>query len=409
VTLSSTTQDFAVKFHGVGIYRLSFEVQGPGATGRMAADSVKVTVRKPEELYWYGSARGSQSATFDYPLESHASVQINRFPDVAQVGNDNRDATKDKHFLFIHGFNNDVDEARAWSDELYKRLYWTGYRDNYIGITWFGDEGPDWIPGVEAYNFDLDVENALHASPCLYRCIRTRMMSYWHVKSSDINIMAHSLGNLVMWDALRINAHLHPGSRLVNNVISTEAAVWPETFLPEAPVVYNAPGDDAITYDTDQLARHSWTYWFRQAGHEARSSAAYVYHSWVAQDNALYAMRFNDKLFRGMLVPGGREHYYRNNVNSYPHLREPTTLHDTPTLMLHGHRHLSWMGEYDRSDLNLPLGTQVHPEDGNGVESSTPYPSYGWQRTEHSDQKNRPIFLIYQWYKNIVKYGAQIP
>jgi len=42
--------------------------------------------------------------------------------------------------------------------------------------------------------------------------------------------MAHSLGNLVMWDALRISANYDPGTPLINNAISVEAAVWPEAF-----------------------------------------------------------------------------------------------------------------------------------------------------------------------------------
>jgi hypothetical protein len=294
---------------------------------------------------------------------------------------------------------------------MFRRLYWTGCRDNYLGITWFGDEGPDILPGpgLEEYNFDLDVENALHTSPSVYFFLRNTVAGTWGVAPADINLMAHSLGNLVMWDALRINAHLNPGSQLVNNVISSEAAIWPETFTPQQSLVYSAAGDDPISYTPAELIEHSWSFWFRQAGREAASSATQVFHSYVADDSALWAMRLNDKLKRGTIGFGGREHYYRENVDSYPNLREPTTLHDTPTLMLHGHRHLSGLSDYDRTDLNLPLGTQVHPEDGNGVESSTPYPSYGWQRTEHSDQKKQPIFVIYRWYKEVVKKGAEIP
>lgn len=153
--MSQADEQWLLKFPSSGVYTLYLGIETPGG-GRLVGDSVRVTVRDPSALYWYGSARGDQSVAFAYPVDSPGYVTVQRFPDVALVGDDNRDWTKQKHLVFLHGFNNNTGEAREWNNEMFKRLYWTGYRDNYLGITWFGDEGPDILPvlpDVEEYNF----------------------------------------------------------------------------------------------------------------------------------------------------------------------------------------------------------------------------------------------------------------
>jgi len=65
------------------------------------------------------------------------------------------------------------------------------------------------------------------------------MIEKWGVNPGKINIMAHSLGNLVMWDALRLGRILYGDTPLVNNVGNIQAAVWEETFWEEAPVIYD--------------------------------------------------------------------------------------------------------------------------------------------------------------------------
>jgi hypothetical protein len=407
--MAGPMEDWLLRFPATGVHSIHVGIENPGGTGRLIGDSVKVTVRDPSSFYWYGSARGSQSVAFSYPVDSPNHVATQRFPDVARVGGDYRDWTKEKHFVFLHGFNNDTAEAREWNNEMFRRLYWTGCRDNYLGITWFGDEGPDILPGpgLEEYNFDLDVENALHTSPSVYFFLRNTVAGTWGVAPADINLMAHSLGNLVMWDALRINAHLNPGSQLVNNVLSSEAAIWPETFSPQAGLAYSAAdGDDPVSYSVGDLIQHSWSFWFRQAGDEAASSAAQVFHSYVVDDFALRTMRFNDKLKRGSIGFGGIEHYDRENVDSFPNDRSPETLHNTPTLMLSGERHLT-LGQYNHEDINLPLGTKASPivSSANNVRAT----DKGWRAEEHSDLKRLPLFVVFPWYDQLVRDTGQIP
>jgi len=50
--------------------------------------------------------------------------------------------------------------------------------------------------------------------------------------------MAHILGNLSVWDALRIHQWRSPGTQIVNNFLGVQSAVWEDTFWPCASVAY---------------------------------------------------------------------------------------------------------------------------------------------------------------------------
>ncbi len=133
--------------------------------------------------------------------------------------------------------------------------------------------------------------------------------------------MAHSLGNLVMWDALRLQRRINGAKNIVNNAISVEAAIWEEAFWPEQNVIYLHESDpqDNILYSPDVLMRHSWTFWFRQKNAKGKELtvkdvlSGQIYHSYVALDSALNMMKVNDMF-------GYSSHYNRNRWAHYPML-----------------------------------------------------------------------------------------
>src|SRR5690606_31490822 len=119
---------------------------------------------------------------------------------------------------------------------VFKRLYWQGFRGNFVGFSWHGDEG--WPT-----NFDDPVRNALQTSPSLWMFLRNvatqpKELGGWGLKAEDIDLAAHSLGNLVMSDAIRLNGEIAPNGILSNNATSIEAAIWSEAFDPSGPVTY---------------------------------------------------------------------------------------------------------------------------------------------------------------------------
>jgi hypothetical protein len=242
--------------------------------------------------------------------------------------------------------------------------------------------------------FWTNVNHALHTSPSVYKFLKNTMRTQWGVDSSNINIMAHSLGNMVMWDALRVN-QFENGGQLVHNVIGVEPAVWPETFALQEPEVYTkAEGDDDDkTYTTPELTRNSWKFWFKQTEHEAKKSmGGNYYHSYLPDDSVLVDMRWSDwKRFTG--IP----HYTRLE---HPEGRPPNTLSCMPTLMTRGQRYLR-SGKYLQTQLNAPVGMGKHPD--TSMNTNPVDESLGWRATKHSDFIDQPIYLINPWYKTFLK------
>jgi len=303
-----------------------------------------------------------------------------------------RDESKHRYAVFFHGYS--VSEGGAefrWGNELFKRLFWLGYRDNFVAITWRGD------PVL----YDTAVDNALHTSPSVLDFIRNTVEGGWGVAPQNLNMIAHSLGNLVMWDTLRLHQWASPGTKLVNNVLSIEAAVWPEAFNPVGVVEYLASdGDLPAYYGPNELLQHSWSFWFRQPGHEASVAAGGVFHSWVSNDSALFAMQFNDWFFRGLVVPAWK-HVDRSQVGETP--RTPDTLARMPTFLEHKRHHIP----YGPTALNRPVGAMPQPL-GSAARSVSAV-DFGWRPQAHSDLRDVPLYQVYKWYKEVVGEALSIP
>ena len=43
--------------------------------------------------------------------------------------------SNEKHFVFVHGYNVNAEQARGWNAEIFKRLYWAGSRAKFTGVT----------------------------------------------------------------------------------------------------------------------------------------------------------------------------------------------------------------------------------------------------------------------------------
>jgi len=124
--------------------------------------------------------------------------------------------------------------------------------------------------------------------------------------------MAHSLGNLVMFEGMRL-LRIDHATPVAKNVLAVEAAIWKEAFEPDAPLTYVVGGGeyqaaqagDEITYPVDpndalSLKRHSWRGWFRQRDANGQELDLHnvirgqMYNSYNENDFALNAMRLND-------------------------------------------------------------------------------------------------------------------
>jgi len=139
--------------------------------------------------------------------------------------------------IFVHGYNTNAGEADKATTEVYKRLYWTGFRGSLIGFGWNGDQYK--IPVADVSLFDENVYNAFQAAPRLMQLLDkvSGGANSWTAGNPErVDIMAHSLGNLVMWESLRLAERLGKGAR-IHNMVGIEAAIWREAFEREQPLV----------------------------------------------------------------------------------------------------------------------------------------------------------------------------
>ena len=403
-TLPSEDYDFLFALNSTGEYKITLYVELQSDSNmQITVDTCKITGRDIAKYFWYGSCRGTKVPSFDYLTDKTRYATMDRYPDVLrQLDFGDRDPNRDKYLLYLHGYNVNYNEAVTWNKVVFRRLYWSGYRGNFIGITWHGDE--------YALVFDPNVHNAMETSPSVMRFIKNTVQDTWNISPSNINIAAHSLGNLVMWDALRLFKHKYSG-KAAKTAISIEAAVWQETFWDEADFTYNweeyifnelleiiNSSSGTSTYSIDDLTKNSWSFWFAQktvGGNSliAKDAVDFTVNSYLPGDGALNYMVTNDNLLRP------QSHFLRP-LTTY---RTPASLYVMPRMLQKNvtvtHRFLPpgyW--KVDSEDLTVTAGTVSTSYFGNNKNAS----SYGWRNIEHSDLKNLELYNIFGWYRAIL-------
>ena len=343
-------------------------------------------------------------------------------------GSGMRDPSKLQHLIWVHGYNVSQDDARGTFNEMYRRLFWLGYRGNFIGLTWHSDEGGS----TAVLRFDTQVQNALQSSPSFWGFLSSQVRGSWAVPAKNINIVAHSLGNLVVYDALRINRKydLNPNTptQIANNVVSIESATWPEAYQYETIIAaagginYVTAPSVPITYGVAQLRQQSWAFWFGQAGFEVPGAiSGEFYHSFLPTDPVLEAMRINDWEQRGFFVPPFTRwwHFIRTNVPGVAagHRRQPSEdapqprLYDVvPTLMLPNTRVFGSYGplgiwRYLYTHLNQPVGALPNPMPV-GTMNNFPAATGGWSPPvalqdigAHSRYVLQSYPSLYSWFR----------
>jgi hypothetical protein len=118
----------------------------------------------------------------------------------------------DKHFIFLHGYRVDGEDARGTFAEVFKRMYQSGSNAKFTGVTWYGDAslGNDyWENVIHAFESSEVLKNVLTNNA---------------VFSGPLVIAAHSLGNMVVSSALADHG------LSVDNYFMLDAAVAKEAY-----------------------------------------------------------------------------------------------------------------------------------------------------------------------------------
>ncbi len=73
--------------------------------------------------------------------------------------------TNGRWFVFVIGSNVGGEKMRAWQSESFKRLYWSGMKARFVGVSWYGDPYSD--DNDKVYDYHVAVRNAFSTAPML--------------------------------------------------------------------------------------------------------------------------------------------------------------------------------------------------------------------------------------------------
>jgi hypothetical protein len=140
------------------------------------------------------------------------------------------------YILYVHGWNMKPQEKDQFAETAYKRLFWQGYTGHFGAFQWpttygFGSllvDDTKWKNGVNGIysavsdptNYDRGEYSAWRSALALKRLFSRLNHDY----PGKVYLLAHSMGNVVAGEALRIAAQEGLG-QLVNTYVASQGAV----------------------------------------------------------------------------------------------------------------------------------------------------------------------------------------
>jgi hypothetical protein len=355
----------------------------------------EITIRPINDYWSLWSTRTQNSGTSPVPTESGRTGNLQTYqppkyvaPDsnvpprgVFTTDNASPDAGR-QVLVFVHGFNTSEADTVEEGNTLYQRLYWAGYRGDLVAFDWQGDDkGTNGGQANFVQYYNRNVRHAFETAPTFATWLKSDV-DVWAGGASNVNILAHSLGNMVAWEALRETAATPNAPKIANNLLSVESAIPQEAFDPLGPVTYqyfgnNAPPagtryiansdgsqflslDDRITYSVDDLEKMSWEGWFNNPGDEPTNAlTGYAFNSYSPNDSVLDGIYLtSDKVTHGTIGPQPQAHYYRPENDGYRTFNESD---DYASIWGKGELLTTRTLFYGQSDLTQAIGTVPNP------------------------------------------------
>lgn len=150
-----------------------------------------------------------------------------------------------KNFVFVHGYNVNPNQARGWNAAMFKRLWHSGSRAKFTGLTWYGYESQGSVPGHPDVtpNYQANVLNAFATASALKDGLEPL--------EGEVYIAAHSLGNIV------VSSAMHDFGFAAEKYFLIDAAVAKESYdeTEEQRLIMSNPWWE--DYD-DQLRATDW-------------------------------------------------------------------------------------------------------------------------------------------------------
>jgi hypothetical protein len=225
IALSSTNEHFIFCGAQRGTAEVHLQILGPN--GNVLADSpVYLQIKDIKEMYERFTVGDAPSRTpmlvatnatdglpYGTPAFQYALPQDTNTP----------------YILFVHGWNMEPWEKDRFAETAYKRLYWQGYQGRFGEFRWpthnnFGApfSGSRNTPLNDPRNYDNSESNAWASATGLLNKLNDLNAQY----PSHLYLMAHSMGNVVAGEALRLAG----SNQVVDTYVAMQAAIPSHTY-----------------------------------------------------------------------------------------------------------------------------------------------------------------------------------
>ena len=210
----------------------------------------------------------------------------------------NEEAFTNDYVLFVHGWNLQPWKRRAFAETAYKRMWHEGFRGRFGLFSW----PTEWLPLYTHLSFERSELRAWMSAPGLLEVLLNPKLQPY---AGRLRVFAHSLGNVVVSEALRLGAETGR-SGLVNTYIATQAAVPASAY------------DATVGLSPDVYSRYpvGHEYYFSRLGRVAENMINFI----NEDDFALGFWRLNNALKPERILG------YRYNSRSEQFFRQSTLL-----------------------------------------------------------------------------------
>ncbi len=149
------------------------------------------------------------------------------------------------YILFVHGWRMQPWERRAFAVTAFKRLYWQSYRGRFGLFSWPTEYTA--VPGIPPENYDRSERKAWISAFALRRLLLDLNRTY----PNRVRVMAHSMGNVVVSEALKLQSS-RSVTPVAHSYVASQAATVAHAYDAQGPQTLET--DDST--DTPEVYAH---------------------------------------------------------------------------------------------------------------------------------------------------------
>lgn len=179
----------------------------------------QLAISSVENMFRHKNLRLNASI-FELPKESNNPPAPERLDEPANLPDD---LCNDDWIVFLHGYNVNGKQARGWHCEAFKRLFWSGSKAKFVGVSWYGDQTQVQAASVTP-KYYLNVENALNTAASLSEFVNA-------LDGGKKYLAGHSLGCLVISSAITNEGMNAEKAFMLDPALPTESLLPATTIL----------------------------------------------------------------------------------------------------------------------------------------------------------------------------------